>query len=244
MNQPPARLDELIAYVVSRRPDTSALVHLSDSTLVAEYLAEVADHLIGHFVDEARRSGASWTEIGQRMGVSKQAAQKRFVVKRADSGELLPPGVYARFTDRAQHVVRQAEAEAHRIGHEEITGAHLLLGLLHEPDGLAVRALVGLGVPVETVGAATRATLDPATAPRPTPPVLSPGARRVRDLTFQEALRLGHNYVGTEHLLLGLLRDPDEPGARVLVALGVTRDRVENWVVEAYARERAGGSGG
>ncbi|MEV4627085.1 Clp protease N-terminal domain-containing protein [Micromonospora sp. NPDC049523] len=236
MSQPPARLDELIAYVVSRRPDGPALGHLSDATLVAEYLGEVADHLIGHFVDEARRSGASWTEIGQRMGVTKQAVQKRFVAKRADTGELLPPGVFARFTDRAQHVVRQAEAEAQRAGHEEITGAHLLLGLLHEPDGLAVRALVGLGVPAETVGAATRATLDPATAHRPTAPALSPGARRVRDLTFQEALRLGHNYVGTEHLLLGLLRDPDEPGARVLAALGVTRDRVEDWVVEAYAQ--------
>lgn len=174
MSEPPARLDELIAYVVSRRPDAPALGHLSDATVVAEYLDEVADHLIGHFVDEARRSGASWTEIGRRMGVSKQAAQKRFVVGRADGGELLPPGVFARFTDRAQHVVRQAEAEAQRAGHEEITGAHLLLGLLHEPDGLAVRALVGLGLPAGTVGAATRATLGPPTDGRHVPPVLSP----------------------------------------------------------------------
>jgi hypothetical protein len=241
---PPARLDELIAYVVGRHPDGPALSQLSDATLLAEYLGEVADHLIGHFVDEARQAGASWTEIGQRMGVSKQAAQKRFVAKRVDTGELLPPGVFARFTERAKNVVHRAEEEARRAGHDEISSAHLLLGLLHEPDGLAVRALLGLGAPAQAIRAATQASLDPPAEHRPDLLALSTGARRVRDLTFQEALRLGHNHVGTEHLLLGLLRDPDEPGARVLVALGVTRDRVEAWVVDAYARARSTGSDG
>ncbi|MFI6760942.1 Clp protease N-terminal domain-containing protein [Micromonospora sp. NPDC050417] len=241
MAGPPARLDELITYVVGREPDGPALERLSDANLVAEYLGDVADHLVGHFVELARQDGASWAEIGRRLGVSKQAAQKRFVAKRAEAADLLPPGVLARFTDRARNVMERAEEEARQAGHDEVNGGHLLLGLMHEPDGLAVRALLGLGAPTETVRAATRATLDPPGAPRPGPLTLSPGAQRVRDLTFQEALRLGHNYVGTEHLLLGLLRRPTEPGARVLVALGVTREAVEAWVVEAYARAGSAG---
>lgn len=178
---PPVRLDDLIAYIDGRHPEGPALGRLADASLVAEYLDEVADHLVGHFVDRARRDGASWTEIGQRLGVSKQAVQKRFVARRAETGELLPPGVLARFTDRARNVVRRAEEEARRAGHDEVNSGHLLLGLLHEPDGLAVRALVALGAPTQTVRAATRATLDPPRDPHPGPLALSPGARRVRD---------------------------------------------------------------
>ncbi len=76
MEQPPVRLDDLIGYVTSQ--DGTALDHVSAAVRISEYLGELADHLIGHFVDQARRSGASWTEIGQSMGVTKQAAQKRF----------------------------------------------------------------------------------------------------------------------------------------------------------------------
>jgi hypothetical protein len=70
----PLRLDDLIGHVRERHPDGDALPHLSDAVQVSSSLGEVADHLIGHFVDQARRSGASWTEIGEYMGVSKQAA--------------------------------------------------------------------------------------------------------------------------------------------------------------------------
>ena len=93
MSQPPVRLDELIAFVRSQA-----------GTALDQVLA---DHLIGHFVDQARKTGASWTEIGQSMGVTKQAAQKRFVPKASDWGELLSgafppdPVKFSRFTDRA-----------------------------------------------------------------------------------------------------------------------------------------------
>ncbi|MDT5011863.1 MAG: hypothetical protein QOH57_3480, partial [Mycobacterium sp.] len=75
----PIRLDDLIDAI--KKAHSDALEQLTDAVLVAETLGEVADHLIGHFVDQARRSGASWTDIGTSMGVSKQAAQKRFVPK-------------------------------------------------------------------------------------------------------------------------------------------------------------------
>src|SRR5215210_4749316 len=93
----PVRLDDLIDAITKVHSD--ALDQLSSAVLAADHLGEVADHLIGHFVDQARRSGASWTEIGRSMGVSKQAAQKRFVPK--DPGEpsdLDPSQGFSRFT--------------------------------------------------------------------------------------------------------------------------------------------------
>ena len=85
----PARLDELVAYVRDEHPDGDVLGHVATAVAVSERLGELADHLIGHFVDEARRAGASWTDIGQSMGVTKQAAQKRFVT-RVDDGPAGP----------------------------------------------------------------------------------------------------------------------------------------------------------
>src|SRR3954470_7137238 len=75
MKDMPARLDDLITFVKDQHPESGALEQLSDAVLTAERVGEVSDHLIGHFVDQARRTGASWTEIGRHMGVTKQAAQ-------------------------------------------------------------------------------------------------------------------------------------------------------------------------
>src|SRR2546430_11683178 len=98
MSANPVRLDDLIESVKSQHPGSDPLQQLSDAVLVAEQVEEVADHLIGHFVDQARRSGASWTEIGTSMGVSKQAAQKRFVPSANQTTD------FSRFTDRARRV--------------------------------------------------------------------------------------------------------------------------------------------
>src|SRR5919112_2359846 len=95
------RLDDLIQAIT--RVHSDPLEQLSDAVLAGEHLGEVADHLIGHFVDQARRSGASWTEIGRSMGVSKQAAQKRFVPKAGDEPGDLDPQGFGRFTPRARN---------------------------------------------------------------------------------------------------------------------------------------------
>ncbi|GAA3762140.1 Clp protease N-terminal domain-containing protein [Plantactinospora mayteni] len=234
MERLPVRLDDLIEYVRRQHPTGDALERLTDAVLVGEYLGDLADHLIGHFVDQARRSGASWTDIGQSMGVSKQAVQKRFVTRRSDQDEQIPASAFARFTDRARNVVTQAQAEARYAGSAEVGTEHLLLGILHEPDGLAGRAIAALGVSAEAVRTAVHATapdlVGQAGAAEHLP--FSTAAKQVRDRTFAEALRLGHNYVGTEHLLLGLLAAETEPGARVLIGLGVTRVRAEEWIVD------------
>ena len=137
MNEAPARLDDLIAHVKDQYPDASALEQLSGAMQASERLNELADHLVGHFVDQARRTGASWAEIGQSLGVSKQAAQKRFVPKPSGAseqlGELLAEEGLARFTRRARLVMVRAEEEARRAGHNYIGTEHLVLGLLDDP---------------------------------------------------------------------------------------------------------------
>src|ERR1035437_11108148 len=103
MTQPPVRLDELIGYVKSQ--EGTALDHVSAAVGVSEHLGELSDHLIGHFVDQARKGGASWTDIGRSMGVTKQAAQKRFVPRgSADGSDLVPSQGFSRFTPRPRNV--------------------------------------------------------------------------------------------------------------------------------------------
>src|ERR1700710_1447808 len=107
----PVRLDDLTDGIKTVHPEP--LEQLTDAVLAAESLGEIADHLIGHFVDQARRSGASWTDIGKSMGVSKQAAQKRFVPK-AEATTLDPEQGFARFTPRARGAVVAAQNAAHQ----------------------------------------------------------------------------------------------------------------------------------
>ncbi len=196
----PVRLDELIDAIKSVHTD--ALDQLADAVLAAEHLGEVADHLIGHFVDQARRSGASWTDIGKSMGVTKQAAQKRFV-PRAEAATLDPEQGFGRFTPRARGAVVAAQNAAHEAVNNEITPEHLLLGLLDDPAALATVLLHLQKVDTEALRAAIE--LPPPSGGTPDLIPFSGPARKALELTFREALRLGHNYIGTEHLLLALL---------------------------------------
>jgi hypothetical protein len=226
----PVRLDDLIDAI--KKVHTDELEQLTTSVMAADHLGELADHLVGHFVDQARRSGASWTDIGRSMGVTKQAAQKRFVPKTpASTSDLNPMDGFTRFTARARNVVTAAMNEAHAASNDEIGPAHLLLGLLHEPDAVAGLAIQRNGVALDAVRDAVTATLpEPADAV----PDLIPydaAARKVLELTFREALRLGHNYIGTEHILLAILEL--EGGDGVLGDLGLEKSSVETTIVDA-----------
>ncbi|SHN45908.1 Clp protease N-terminal domain-containing protein [Cryptosporangium aurantiacum] len=229
---PTVGLDSLIAGIKKVHDDP--LDQLSTAVMTAESLGEVADHLIGHFVDQARRAGASWTDIGRSMGVTKQAAQKRFTPR--DPG-LDPSQGFARFTQRARHVVVAAQEAARDASNAELTPAHLVIGLLTEPEAIAGKAIVATGVPLDAVRAAVTPTVPPAAE---TVPALIPfdgNSRKVLELTFREALRLGHNYVGTEHILLALLEHEGSDG--VLTGLGVTKERVEPFIAEAVTAAAA-----
>ncbi len=228
----PVKLDDLISAIKSNN-DQDALAQLSDAVYMGEHLGEVADHLIGHFVDQARRSGASWTEIGQSMGVTKQAAQKRFVPKVDPGGDASGAieRVYGRYTDRARHVVVAAQKSAIDHASPNIDTVHLLLGLLTEPAALAAGAILAQGVTLETVREAAEARLPDRVDPAPSPTPFSAAGKKALELTLREGLRLGHNYIGTEHILLALLEQGEGAGFEVLDGLGITKDKAEEKIV-------------
>ncbi len=228
----PVRLDELIEAIKQASPDV--LGQLSEAVLAAEHLGEVADHLIGHFVDQARRSGASWSDIGRSMGVSKQAAQQRFVPKDPGPASNLDASQgFSRFTLRARNVVMAAQDEARAAGSAEIGPAHLLLGLLSEPGGLAAQAIEALGVPLQTVRQTVTGALPKAAGPVPELIPFDSQAKKTLELTFREAVRMGHNYIGTEHILLALLELDDGTGA--LAGLGIGKAAAEASITAALA---------
>jgi ATP-dependent Clp protease ATP-binding subunit ClpA len=244
----PVPLDNLIAHVRALHPDGSPLDRLSDAMEVAARLDEQSDALIGHFVDQARASGASWSQIGASMGVSKQAAQKRFV-GRADLASLVPePQRFSRFTPRARNVLaaaaRAADAQA-AGGSADIEAGHLVAGLFSEPEGVAAKIFVQAGLGPERVCTALGVT------PAPTALPASGGAdtESLTNLRFSDssaaalrgtlkaALRLGHNYIGTEHILLGVLF-ADSEAAATLAGLGLDPATAEGLLAEEFARIR------
>ncbi|RLK54569.1 Clp protease N-terminal domain-containing protein [Actinokineospora cianjurensis] len=208
MNAP--RLDDLIAAIEARADDP--LDRLTEAALLGRHLDEVADHLIGHFVDRARRSGASWTTIGDSLGVTKQAAQKRFVPTDPATGEA-DVRIFARYTDGARQVVIRSQEQARAAALPEIQPGHLLLALLQDPD---VAALVPAPAEVE---ATTKAVLGTGDAPTDGPIPFSAKAKKALELGHREALRLGAEKIWPEHLLLGILTDAPD--------FGVTRADVE-----------------
>ncbi|WP_317444636.1 Clp protease N-terminal domain-containing protein [Streptomyces collinus] len=223
------RLDDLIEAI--KKAHVEPLEQLQDAVIAADHLGDVADHLIGHFVDQARRSGASWTDIGRSMGVTRQAAQKRFVPK--ESADLDLSQGFNRYTPRARNVVMAAHNEAVAAHSAEGRPEHLVLGLLAEPDGLAAKAITTQGVLLDSVREAATAALPPAAQDAPELVPYGPEAKKVLELTFREALRLGHNYVGTEHLLLALLEH--ENGEGVLSGLGITKEATETFIDRVLA---------
>jgi hypothetical protein len=231
---PAPSLDELIQTVHDRSADRDALAHVATAAEVTGEITNKADVLLGHFVAAARQAGCSWSEIGNALGVTKQGAQQRFVdrdeASPADDEHLL-----VRYTSRARKSVARAREEASELGHNYVGTEHLLLAILVDPDALSVKVVEALGVPRAALRDAVVAAAGPRTpynAPAGEPP-FTPRARRVLDLTRGESLRLGHNYIGTEHLLLALVAEKDGIAGRVLREQGVDMDRARAEVVRA-----------
>ncbi|MER5552523.1 Clp protease N-terminal domain-containing protein [Streptomyces sp. NPDC002793] len=231
---PPIRLDDLIDAIKESHTDT--LEQLSGAVVAADHLGEIADHLIGHFVDQARRSGASWTDIGRSMGVTRQAAQKRFVPKKpGEVSDLDPSQGFGQFDQQARNVVMGANNEAHAARNDEVGVEHLILGLLSEPDSLGAQVITGQGVRLDAVREAAALALPAAADEVPELIPYDAGARKVLELTFREALRLGHRSIGTEHIVLAVLEF--EGGAGVLSGLGIDKDVASSDVAAAVAVE-------
>src|SRR5216683_671344 len=151
--------------------------------------------------------------------------------------------MFERFTDRARRVVVLAQEEARLLNHNFIGTEHLLLGLIHEGEGVAAKALEQLGISLEAVREKVEETMGaPTTAAGGSPP-FTPRAKKVLELSLREALQLGHNYIGTEHMLLGLVREGEGVAAQVLVNLGADLSRVRQQVIQLLSGYQGGKEG-
>jgi hypothetical protein len=214
-------LQQLIDAIDTDLPDADELAKVGEAQQRAHSLSDIGDQLIDHFVGRARADGTPWSKIGEALGVTKQAAQQRWV-----------PPVFQGYTDRARHVVVRALEHARRMRRGYVGSEHLLLGLLDEPEGAAAQVLARLA---GSVDAMREAVLDAAPVGDANPPSkipFTPHGKEVLGQAQAASTRMGHNYVGTEHLLLGIAKVDDSTGARVLRQLGAGYDELLTAVVE------------
>ena len=150
---------------------------------------------------------------------------------------------FDKFTDRARKVLTLAQDEAQRFNHNYIGTEHLLLGLVREGEGVAARVLENMNVELAKVRTAVEFIIGRGDRPVVGEVGLTPRAKRVIELAIDEARRLGHNYIGTEHLLLGLVREGEGIAAGVLESLGVNLDKVRHEVIRVLSQSLVGRAG-
>ena len=152
--------------------------------------------------------------------------------------------MFERFTDRARRVVVLAQEEARLLNHNYIGTEHILLGLIHEGEGVAAKALESLGISLEAVRDQVEEIIGQGGSSPSGHIPFTPRAKKVLELSLREALQLGHNYIGTEHILLGLIREGEGVAAQVLVKLGADLSRVRQQVIQLLSGFQGSGSGG
>ena len=149
--------------------------------------------------------------------------------------------MFERFTDRARRVVVLAQEEARLLNHNYIGTEHILLGLIHEGEGVAAKALESLSISLEGVRAQVEEIIGQGGSSPSGHIPFTPRAKKVLELSLREALQLGHNYIGTEHILLGLIREGEGVAAQVLVKLGADLSRVRQQVIQLLSGYQSGG---
>lgn len=231
-------LPQLIAVVETGSADP--LDRITAAAALKIHLEEVGDDLLDHFVKQAREEGSSWTQIGEAMGVTRQAAQQRqgFLDRLIDR---LRDGKLARFTPRARTAVAEARTAARARNHPEVGTEHLLLAMYADEGCIAAIALRRLGL--------DRATVEREVSERfpsgPTPVTgrvgFAPAGRKALETALAVALNFNHNYIGTEHLLLAL-REVDGGGAQILETAGITAEALEAAVLARLVEVVKGGT--
>jgi hypothetical protein len=227
MEASPLALPDLIRTVEERAGD-EPLERLQAATEFAGELGDVADQLLDHFVGEARKGGCSWAQIGERFGVSKQAAQQRFV-----SGHRGAP--FRNFGEEARAVIVKAQEEARELGHGRVGTEHLLLGVLAQGERPGIQALATLGVTAEAARARV-ADVVPRRVSAGHGIRFMPRAKRVIGMSMGGSRWMGHEEVLPEHLLLAMLRDRESGGAQIVSELAAHED-VRGKVLEALFPE-------
>jgi len=224
---PTPNLNDLIQSVRDEVADGDPIAQLAKAAEYAADLSQLGDRLLDHFVFQCRQAGMSWSELSTALGVSKQAAHKRFT-------GLAP--TFQRFTVKARDVVQGATGHARALGHPEIGTEHLLVSLFEPADSLAAIALNRLGLQREAVSEELLRRRPRGETPAEGTIPFSAHAKEALRGALEEALELGHNYIGTEHLLLGLQREPGFASAEILGTLGVQKEAVRHELLEELRR--------
>jgi hypothetical protein len=222
-------LADLIARLDEEFPDASNLARISEAHLRAQTLSDLGDQLVGHYVGQAKQAGASWSEIGDAIGVSKQAAQQRHA-----------PAAFERFTDLNRHSIVLSQEAARTHKHDLIGTEHILLGLLGEPRGLAYEVLVAKTGSERGIRDAIEEAMPPAGKKAPRGHIaFRPESKEAIEQARRAAADLGHYWVGTEHLLLGLIRAEESRAAQILRHLGFTSGELHDTVKTEIAQRSA-----
>ena len=206
-----------------RRESGSEQERIQAAVAVAEELPALGDRLVTAFVQEAREAGCSWAQIGAQLGVSKQAAQQAFVAPlppRRRFGRRSTPEPYERWTEPARRALEEAEQAARRLGHIWIGNEHLLEGLA-AGEGVAADVLRGLDVGVDDLRQQVEEIIGRGPGGTAAEVPQTPRTKKVLALAVREAAALRSDHVGTEHLLLALVREGQGVACQILVRLGV-----------------------
>ena len=251
---PPPTLQALIDTVRQDAATDDPIGQLAVAAATASELAETTDALLGLFVERCRQDGRSWSEISTALGVTKQAVHKRFGALADQVAAAIPAPTLERFTDRARHVLTAARLAATAAHQASVASDHILIGLFSEPNGIAAKTLAAMHVSADAVRAATttgEAEAAPAGAERAAESAGATAADQSAEVTPTEltraftddgrqllgdavavALQFGHNYIGTEHLLLGIYRSPGSKAARILAEIGAPEATARTHVTE------------
>lgn len=221
MNPPPT-LDDLIRLVQADSPSDSPLDQLATAATTINTLNDTGDAVLGHFVDKSRGAGHTWTEISNVLGVTKQAVHKRFT----------GTPTFERFTDRARNVLKASRTEADKLGHAYIGTEHLLLAQFAEPESVAVKILAKRKITRKAVEEAVLGKAPKGDDPSPDP-AYTPRLKHMLEAAVTEAINMGHNYIGTEHMLLAFYQEPNSIGTQVLTELGADEQSIRADVIEA-----------
>ncbi|MEV6670949.1 Clp protease N-terminal domain-containing protein [Streptomyces sp. NPDC051162] len=213
-------LADLIARLDEELPGANELARISEARLRAQTLSDLGDQLVDHYVSKARQAAASWTEIGDAIGVSKQAAQQRHT-----------PAAFERFTNLNRHSIVLAQEAARTHKHDFIGTEHILLGLLGEPRGLAYEILVAKAGSEQRIREAVEEAMPPAGEKALRGHIaFRPESKEAIEQARRASADLGHDWVGTEHMLLGLIRTEESPATEILRNLGFTSDQLHETV--------------
>ena len=219
---PTPNLQDLIESVRYEAADGGPLAQLTKAAEYAADLSGLGDQLLDHFVFQCRQAGMSWAELSASLGVSKQAAHKRFTGTMPN---------FHRFTEKARSVSLETIELARSLGHSNVATEHLLVALFEPADSVAALALADLGLQREAV-------LERLLEHRPRTDEAITGAipftanaKGVLRGAIDESIDLNHNYIGTEHILLGTYREPEYTSARILTELGVQKEALRSTLI-------------